>query len=475
MKAISTTTLLFIFSASVFAQKFDIQVKSEIDLEQDIGQLRAVPMTLGEDVPNAVVAMYSEDAEIDPNRGMFFFPEHTLKLAVFDVEGEILWKKDLGKGVVPGIWFSPLAAFDLDKDGKDEVWIVNNTNVGHPLRYEDYVLEKRNAETGEVEGQWKWPEPYPNQPMSRLFRHFIMGAYVHGEPVLITANGTKNYEVIKCWNSDMSERWVYKKTPDTPGCQGSHMSPIVDINNDGVDELLWGERCIELDKGKLLFCADEKTWTGHSDIIEPILERASGKWHFFTCRESNSKNPPRVVLYDHKGERIWSDLDEGHIDTGWAARIGKNGEPVVLGVKIGEKLRSAEGEFRVDVLENTYHAFSGEKIDLGYSVYTTIPVDLNGDGIHELVKGYFEGDGTILDNSGKILGNIGGASAIASKFTGDQGEQILSYSRDGILRIWMDVNAKDNNAAKERYANPFYEVNKKQTGNGYNLFNLGGI
>ncbi len=475
MKTISATTFVLFLTISVFAQKYDIQVKTEIDLDQEIGQLRAVPMTIGEEIPNAVAAMYSEDAEIDPNRGMFFFPEHTLKLAVFDVDGEILWKKDLGKGVVPGIWFSPLAAFDLDKDGKDEVWIVNNTNVGHPLRYEDYVLEKRNAETGEVEGQWKWPEPYPRQYMTRLYRHFIMGAYVKGEPVLITANGTKDYVVIKCWNRDMSERWTYRKTIDTPGCQGSHMSPIVDINNDGVDELFWGERCIELDKGKQLFCADEETWTGHSDIIEPVLDKKSGKWYFFTCRESNSKVPPRLVFYDENGERVWSRLKEGHIDTGWAARLGKNGEPVVLGVKIGEKLRSADGEFRLDVVENTFHAFSGEKIDLGFSVYTTIPVDLNGDGIHELVKGYFEGDGTILDNGGKVIGNIGGASAIASKFTGDQGEQILSYSEDGMIRIWFDRNAQDNNAAKERYANPFYEVNKKQTGNGYNLFNLGGI
>ena len=475
MRYIIFVFMLVFCPAILFAQDYNIQVKTEIDLGQKIEQFRAVPVTIGEDIPNAVVAMYSEDAEIDPNLGMFFFPEHTLKLAVFNVDGTILWKKDLGKGVIPGVWFSPVAAFDLDQDGLDEVWNVNTTDPGHPLDHRAFVLEKRDAKTGEVKGQWKWPEPYPQQEMSRLFRHFIMGGYVNGEPVLITANGTKNYETIKCWNSDLSERWVYKKTPDTPGCQGSHMSPVVDINNDGVDELLWGERCIELDKGKMLFCADEETWNGHSDIIEPVTDTKTGKWFFFTCRESNSKNPPRVVLFDEKGQRVWSKLDEGHIDTGWAARIGKNGEPVVLGVKIGEKKRSAEGEHRVDVEEITFDAFSGEKIDLGFSVYTTIPVDVNGDGIHELVKGYFEGDGTLLDNKGNIIGNIGGASAIASKFTGDPGEQILSYSKNGIIRIWVDKSAQDNKIAKKRYSNPAYKLNQKQTGNGYNLFNLGGI
>ncbi len=74
-----------------------------------------------------------------------------------------------------------------------------------------------------------------------------------------------------------------------------------------------------------------------------------------------------------------------------------------------------------------------------------------------------------------VIGNIGGASAIASKFTGDPGEQILSYSKEGIVRIWYDKNAKDNSVAKARYTNPAYKLNQKQTGNGYNLFNLGGI
>ena len=118
---------------------------------------------------------------------------------------------------------------------------------------------------------------------------------------------------------------------------------------------------------------------------------------------------------------------------------------------------------------------TGAKVDLGFSVYTTIPVDLNGDGIHELVKGYFEGGGTLLDNKGKVIGNVGGASAIASKFTGDQGEQMLSYSKAVSLEFgWIEMQ-KDNDIAKRRYANPAYKLNQKQTGNGYNLFNLGGI
>lgn len=474
-KLVLLIALFLALQHPIISQKYELTAVIELDLGHKLGQFRAVPISLGTDKPKAVAAMYSEDAEIDPYIGMFFFPRHTLMVMVFDVNGKVLWKRDLGGGVVPGIWFSPIFAFDLDEDGRDEIWIINNSDPEHPLDYRHYVLEKLDPETGETLGQWKWPEPQNRQSMSHTYRHFIMGGYVKGQPVLVTAQGTYGSMALQGWNSDMTMRWELKIPEDAKGGVGSHVSPVVDINNDGVDDLLWGERCIELDKGTQLFCADEDVWEGHSDIIEPVLDWKNNKWYFFTCRENFNDLAPRVVLYDEKGDRQWGDLEEGHIDTGWAARIGEDGAPVVLGVKVGKKVRTAEGERRTGVVENTYEAFTGKKINLGFKVYTSIPVDLNGDGIHELVKGYFEGDGTVLDNKGNIIGNIGGHSAIASKFTDRPGEQILSYSKDGKITIWADKNAKDSKAAKKRYAHPFYKVNQKQTGNGYNLFTLGGI
>lgn len=80
-----------------------------------------------------------------------------------------------------------------------------------------------------------------------------------------------------------------------------------------------------------------------------------------------------------------------------------------------------------------------------------------------------------MDNKGKAIGNIGGHSAMASKFTSLPGEQILSYSKDRKIKIWADTRAQDSKEANARYANPFYKINQRQTGNGYNLFALGGI
>src|SRR5690606_25332518 len=121
MKKFILFSLLGLWGLHISAQNFDLQVAAELDLGVPVGQFRAVPVNLGGGSPKAIAAMYSEDAEIDPYIGMFFFPKNTLKIVMFDEHGTELWKKDLGPGLVPGIWFSPIFAFDLDQNGEDEI------------------------------------------------------------------------------------------------------------------------------------------------------------------------------------------------------------------------------------------------------------------------------------------------------------------------------------------------------------------
>jgi hypothetical protein len=160
---------------------------------------------------------------------------------------------------------------------------------------------------------------------------------------------------------------------------------------------------------------------------------------------------------------------------GWTARIGPTGEPVAMAVRIGAKSAGRKGFFREGVEEFTYKAFTGERIDLPFGVFCTLPVDLNGDGIHELVRGIAEGDGSVIDRGGARIGRVGGHVAMASKFMNAPGEQILCYHPDGTIRIWADRNARGNAEARARYVHPFYRANRKLTATGYNIVNLGGI
>ncbi len=471
---ISLTTRAILAETPRNNPKFDLHVLLELPLGSPIGQLRAVPVSLGKDKSRALLAVYCADAEVDPYVEMFFFPKDTLKLALFTQEGEFLWKRDLGPGVVPGIWFCPVFPFDLDNDGVEEIWFVNSIDPDHPLSLKNSRLERIDAQTGKTTGQWPWPNPERNQSPSHTFRNFILGGHVKGKPVLVTAQGTYGPMKLQGWDPDMSLRWEHVIERETPGARGSHMCPVVDINHDGIDEIFWGERCIELNTGKELFCADRDSYKGHSDVVQPVLDRDRNRWFIYTCRESGGVSP-RVVMFDDKGRRIWGDLKTGHIDMGWAARIGENGEHVVMAVRIGAKSAGPQGFFRKETEEFTYKTFIGEKCQLPYSIFCTLPVDLNGDGVHELVRGLAEGNGEVIDKKGRVLGNIDGSAAIASKFMDHPGEQILSYGRDGIIRVWADRNAKDSIQALERYKHPFYKANQRLTATGYNIVNLGGL
>ena len=471
-----TLVLFAVLTAGETAEASGLSVLAEIDLQQAIGQLRAVPVELGEDRPKGVAALYAEDAEIVPYIGMFFFPKNTLKLILFDETGTVLWRRDLGPGVVPGVWFSPIYAFDMNQDGADEIYIVGNKDPAHPLDHRQYVLEQLNAADGRTTGQWPWPQPHTPASLSNTYRHFIVGGMVDDRPVLVAVQGTYGPHTVHAFGPNMKPLWQIQFDPkQDSSALGSHVTPVVDIDHDGADDLFLGERCLSLRDGKQLFCCDQGAWSGHSDIIQPVLDRQTGRWFLWTCRESNPSTPPRLVMFDDRGARVWADVESGHLDTGWAARLGPDGEPIVLGVAVGQKVRTAEGERRTGVVEYTYEAFSGRPLELGFNVYTTIPVDLNGDGVHELVKGYFEGDGTVLDRSGKVIGNIDGLAAMCCRFTRKPGEQILSYCRDGKVRIWYDPSAHDTSAAQLRYSSRFYQNNRRLTGVGYNLFLLGGI
>ena len=79
----------------------EIQLKPafEIDLGRAVRQCRAVPVKMGEDKPKAYLCAYSSDFDVDPYVEMFFFPEDTLHFMMICQTGEIIWEKDLGKGV----------------------------------------------------------------------------------------------------------------------------------------------------------------------------------------------------------------------------------------------------------------------------------------------------------------------------------------------------------------------------------------
>ncbi len=411
-----------------------IEALTTIDLGSPSGQLRARPVSLGPGSPEAALVAWCADFDVDPYVEMFYFPTDTLKLAVVTAGGEILWKRDLGKGVVPGMWFCPIQAFDLDGDGVGEVWFVNNVNTEHPLSLRGYRLERVDAVTGETTGQWPWPCGNENQSLGQQFRNFILGGKVRGEPVLVTVQGTYGDMFFQAWRTDMTCRWEKVVRATDPGARGSHMAPVVDLNDDGVDELLWGERCIELDGGRELFCCDRDSYRGHSDIVWPFRDPGTGRYVVFTARESDGDVSPRVVLFDDAGARIWGAVDRGHMDMGWVARRDDE-RHVAMAIRIGAKTCGPDGRHHLDREEFVFDALTGERLKLPFSVYRTFPVD-TGEGHDVFVRGIPGGDAEVINWDGEVIGNVGGTVAMSQGYARRPGDEMLTYEPDGTLRFW---------------------------------------
>ncbi|MBS0000222.1 MAG: hypothetical protein KFF73_14675 [Cyclobacteriaceae bacterium] len=474
-------TILFVQAYPGYSQKqqeIELMPLAEFNIQAPVGKLRAIPVQLNSKTRGILLA-YSADKEIDPWIEMFYPPTDRMKIAVYSIEGQKIWERELGKGVINGIWFTPVYAFDMDQDGTDEIYYVNNIDSVHILSYEGLRLAAIDGSTGKDLGSWPWKRVEQGS-LSHTFRNFIMGGYVHGKPVLITAQGTYASMGIQVWNPGMNQRWELLIGKDEPGPRGSHMSPVIDINSDGVDDLLWGERCIELDRGKYLFIADRDVYSGHSDVIQPTLHWPDNRWYIFTCRETGDQGQikPRVVMFDEGGNRVWHDLETGHMDMGWTAHTGPEDKTVAFTISRGKKVAGPDGFFRLDVVEYAYEAFSGNPVNLPFSAYNTVPVDLNGDGFHEFASALDEqSDKKIYDHQGRVIGDLGEKAylAMASKFLDRPGEQILCYYPDGRIVIWGDKNAVDSPRAVKRYQHPYYRQCQRLTGTGYNLVNLGGL
>lgn len=465
---------LFIATAPPPAREISPTVLLEFSLGTKAGQFRAVPVKLNSKNEQGILAVYSEYGDCgSPNPQYFVFPKGVLSFVMFNNKGKQLWRVDLKDNVIADLNFCPVFPFDLDGDGAEEIWFVNNTDLLRPFASNKYVVEKLDANSGKSLGSFPFPMLNDKQSMGNLFRLFLMGGYDHDKPVLLTGQGTYQYGpmAVHAYNPDLTQRWRKQFNVGEKGARGSHMSPMSDFNNDGVDEIMWGERCINVSDGSYLFVADYDVYTGHSDVIQPVLRRSDNKWHLYTCRENGEQ--PRLVFFDDKGKRIWSDLT-GHVDIGYVAHWGNDGKVIAAALEIDKKFAAeGGGVVRTDGREYMYDLWTGKRIDPPFKEFIhAVPVDFNGDGIHELWS-----HGVLHTSEGKeIKLPDAGSLAHASHFLNDYaGEQIITWDPSGTVRVWGDKNAFDTEAAKKRYSHNFYKRNQKLTASGMNIKNLGGI
>ncbi len=333
----------------------------------------------------------------------------TVKLRAFNMQGDLLWTHDMGTGIEEGVWFTPVVCYDVDGDGKDEVYTVgsNGSNGDWPGKvYDaDYFIYKLDPMTGQKVDQNDWPPQQDNYSNRSRFQLAI--AYLDGvNPSVIAVQGM--YRGIHAWAYDknLDFIWKWSSSQESSKCYraSSHAVLAADVDDDGKDELYMGPTIID-DNGK-------------------------GMWTAPNCGDGTNASGDMgyagEIDYDNPGIELWwgaeySGRSTGLYDASTGAKLwGRNAIPESQGCladvdpnKKGVEIYSRSGMFdaKGNNISNSY-GFGGGRPVAGWfngTAYQTvegrdgvpntrdgthIAVDITGDWREELIEGN--------RNSGKI-------------------------------------------------------------------------
>jgi len=447
-----------------------LKTVNEIDLGTPIDHARATGVVING--RRHLLIKYTSSPRVDPWQEAFIYPTDSYKLALIDFENnKVLWTKDLGMGIITGDWFCPVLSFDIDGDGDDEIFFMDNNRPKTPLSIDRSLVGLRAKDGKEF---LRFPVKITLSTPSETYRFVLMGGKnKKGQPVLIVQNGT--YGFMDFFAYDKKGKMLWKRSIQKDGTpRASHCSNVFDFNGDGSDEIIWGERLISMDDGRDLYVGTQDGWDNHSDIVMPVFDgkgRFSGLW---TCREGRPtkgrKDQFRCNRYDDKLNILWGVIKEGHMDRGGVIRISPDGEKMFWTQEepaswTAKKRKKVPARFFDSKGNELPHPLGGK------NMAPPRPFDIDGDGVHELNFG-----GTIYNLKGEAVARIRGGRIITAHVRDDlPGEQYVGFEGTKVF-VLADPNAKWSEAGKKRYAHPYYNSCLHNCSVGYNFaYDLAGL
>ena len=250
------------------------------------------------------------DFNVDPYHrpGYWKRSPEPYKLDAYSSQGKFLWRYDMGWAIETGTWYSPYMVFDIDEDGKAEVYA--KAGQGDPREMDGHVLGgdeflvKLNGQSGALLQRRDWISRAGFESYNYWCRNFLTVAYLDGvHPALVMQRGT--YTVIKpvALDKGLDPIWTWESTgqyKDYRG-QGQHAIMTGDIDADGKDELVIGTAALD-DDGVPMW----RTGLGHNDAgyIADIDPQRPGYEIFYGVESRSPKNG--VCLVEAKtGKIIW--------------------------------------------------------------------------------------------------------------------------------------------------------------------------
>ncbi len=359
----------------------------------------------------------------------------TYKLEAYRLDGTMMWRYDMGWSIEAGIWYSPWIVYDVDGDGKAEVYC--KAGVGDPRDEKGLVttgpeyLVKIDGQTGQVVAKTEWltRDGYPDY--NYYCRNFLTVAYLDGKrPLLIMQRGTYNLIKTRALDKDFNQIWNWESPQEGKKYdgQGSHGLISADVDEDGRDELVIGAAVLD-DNGKGLWTLE----MGHPDVCYVAdIEPNNPGLEIFYGVERRLETDGICVVDAKTGRKLWAHKKPTrHVHgQGMAGDILE--EFVGMEVYAGER----------DLKERWLYSANGRLIK--FSEEGTLnprPVWWDSDAQKEVVIG-----DCISDWGGKEIQRIDGRIVAVVDCLGDYREEVIT-SLKGELRIYTTTIA----AADQRF------------------------
>jgi len=401
-------------------------------------------------------------------------------LDAYELDGEQLWRIDLGVNIRAGAHYSQPQLYDFDSDGKAELIVktadgtidAEGTVIGDPdvdhRNAEGYVLDGPefltvfDGETGAAidtidygvpRGTVSdWGDGYGN----RVDRFLSATAYLDGEhPSAVFARGY--YTRATLWAVDfdgehLSERWLFDS--DEPGNegyagQGNHGLTVADVDGDQKDEIVYGSATID-DDGTGLY----STGLGHGDAQHVSdFDPSRPGLEVFSVHESMSQSGGLGATFRDAatGEVLWGvpaarDTGRGamaDIDPRYEGAEGWNvGHDAEWNSPVGS-LRSAQGELVSTEIPaaNFVTLWDGDLLseivdhEFDDGPRTGVPTISTWDYENEQQVEIFRAEGTASNNDTK------GNPALQADLLGDWREELVFRTEDSsALRIFTTTD-----------------------------------
>jgi len=255
---------------------------------------------------------------------------NTYKLEAYLSDGTFLWRKDLGSGIEPGVWYSPYVVYDFDGDGKAEVAVKT---APEDVRESDGRVRSGpewcsilDGMTGKELTRVDWP---PRElrygDYNRQSRNQMGIAYLDGKtPCPLVARGTYKLMVLDAYqyhDKTLKRLWHWEGDDETPviRSQGAHFMQSADVDGDGRDEVILGSAVID-DNGTCLWSAG----LGHPDkaLVTDIDPTHPGMEIFYAIEPHHDEGNGICMLDARTGKMLRSvGQKTTHVGAGFVADI----------------------------------------------------------------------------------------------------------------------------------------------------------